>query len=862
MRERGLDPATCEEVEALASSILAASSLQDPADDRVQKLTAVLAYLERRIAGMLEPGAQADAPDRESAATNERLIESDASVPEGPAVQGPSAEDLAVGVPKSMGAGVLPDAAPEPPNSSEVGAEQPVVEPATENHSDEQVPEALAESQGPLAGESPPSTIAELGTSSKTNGQINVEPSIVAPAGGVDPDAPAPELELPHIVIELLHAESVPAPPYHPSAPFSLGEQSDQGETHPQPPETGTVETIGGPTEIEPASPAVDTGELERESTEPVAESGFEPFALEMPRPSLRLPKAEDSTASPPADIGLTSTLESPDQPSDRVELAAPTNVSAVSHTQHEFAVDEPLSSAAVAQPAHADVSAYSQESTTPGPSHPVTSLEDRQPNQAEDSAVPAPETNPQVRSDAPAPGDLPTGFIERIDEAALLSSSSEAMIFDSREEAPAEDTPDWDFGVDYDAPSPPAQHAMSSALSPDDGEAHAVAAGEQTQGSRQLTPDDSGAELVEEEIDGVLEPTEIADPAAVTIPPAANVSEARSVTASWIYSLPAFGQGLGNRPECSGSIPSAAVTISLAPFAKETTSTGAAADEDAPDTQQATLMIPQAEAEETSASTISDLNHGTLIPFVTSLGPSPFEQPQAGAADLTALPVASEAEGGTSIATAAEDPIAPLGVTEALALIDTAMEAPADLPAEPSAAPDVAALAEPSEPPHDDILSGAWELAVLKSPEEAVQSKEAQEARHGAVASETKELDAIAEIERELFVSATGDSDVEIEEELFVSSPLPSASEIPSIPLLAEPSPVPAQTKSIEASIARGMIAQIATTIGAPTQPVGVAPLVMPARPISRSMPRPLPTDPLAALKALTDEERIALFT
>src|SRR3984893_9507971 len=140
------------------------------------------------------------------------------------------------------------------------------------------------------------------------------------------------------------------------------------------------------------------------------------------------------------------------------------------------------------------------------------------------------------------------------------------------------------------------------------------------------------------------------------------------------------------------------------------------------------------------------------------------------------------------------------------------------------------AALAEPSEPPHDDILSGAWELAVLKSPEEAVQSKEAPEARRGAVAAETKELDAIAEIERELFVSATGDSDVEIEEELFVSSPLPSASEIPSIPLLAESSPVPAQTKSMEAAIARGMIGEIATTIGAPTQPDGEAPLVMPA--------------------------------
>ncbi len=50
------------EVESLASTVLAASSLQDPADDRVRKLTAVLAYLERRIAGMLEPSAQAGAP--------------------------------------------------------------------------------------------------------------------------------------------------------------------------------------------------------------------------------------------------------------------------------------------------------------------------------------------------------------------------------------------------------------------------------------------------------------------------------------------------------------------------------------------------------------------------------------------------------------------------------------------------------------------------------------------------------------------------------------------------------------------------------------------------------------------------------
>jgi hypothetical protein len=57
-------------------------------------------------------------------------------------------------------------------------------------------------------------------------------------------------------------------------------------------------------------------------------------------------------------------------------------------------------------------------------------------------------------------------------------------------------------------------------------------------------------------------------------------------------------------------------------------------------------------------------------------------------------------------------------------------------------------------------------------------------------------------------------------------------------------------------------MIAQIATTMGAPTQPDGEAPSVMPARPISRSTPRPLPSDPLAPHKPLTDAERIAFFT
>ena len=54
MRERGLDPRICRQIEVLASAILAASSLRNPDDHRAQKLGEVLNYLERRINGMLD----------------------------------------------------------------------------------------------------------------------------------------------------------------------------------------------------------------------------------------------------------------------------------------------------------------------------------------------------------------------------------------------------------------------------------------------------------------------------------------------------------------------------------------------------------------------------------------------------------------------------------------------------------------------------------------------------------------------------------------------------------------------------------------------------------------------------------------
>jgi len=58
MRERGIDPHTCNEIETLAATILSASSLRDPNDHRAGKLRDVLQYLERRIDGMLEACAR------------------------------------------------------------------------------------------------------------------------------------------------------------------------------------------------------------------------------------------------------------------------------------------------------------------------------------------------------------------------------------------------------------------------------------------------------------------------------------------------------------------------------------------------------------------------------------------------------------------------------------------------------------------------------------------------------------------------------------------------------------------------------------------------------------------------------------
>jgi hypothetical protein len=57
LRERGLELATCDQIEAIARILQSASALHDPSDRRARRLGEALQYLERRIGAMLDAKA-------------------------------------------------------------------------------------------------------------------------------------------------------------------------------------------------------------------------------------------------------------------------------------------------------------------------------------------------------------------------------------------------------------------------------------------------------------------------------------------------------------------------------------------------------------------------------------------------------------------------------------------------------------------------------------------------------------------------------------------------------------------------------------------------------------------------------------
>ncbi len=91
LRERNLDAASCEGIEALASVILSTSSLRDPSDHRTSKLAEAIDLLERRVETLLEARAQIEQPHAgNQQASQSGLSElADATAPASPAVEPP-----------------------------------------------------------------------------------------------------------------------------------------------------------------------------------------------------------------------------------------------------------------------------------------------------------------------------------------------------------------------------------------------------------------------------------------------------------------------------------------------------------------------------------------------------------------------------------------------------------------------------------------------------------------------------------------------------------------------------------------------------------------------------------------------------
>ena len=159
MRERGLDPAMCEQIEALATSILSASSLRDPNSHRAQKLGEVLQSLERRINTMLEDVASAE----ESAQAPSEAIAASEATGEDQLSSTDNGHD---------------------PRAMQAAAAERVPAPS----------DAIMEPRGGPA----PSVVA---TAHEDDTEIEIEPLLVAPAGVPVGDGPASELELAPIAI-------------------------------------------------------------------------------------------------------------------------------------------------------------------------------------------------------------------------------------------------------------------------------------------------------------------------------------------------------------------------------------------------------------------------------------------------------------------------------------------------------------------------------------------------------------------------------------------------------------------------------------------------------------------------------------
>ena len=175
-------------------------------------------------------------------------------------------------------------------------------------------------------------------------------------------------------------------------------------------------------------------------------------------------------------------------------------------------------------------------------------------------------------------------------------------------------------------------------------------------------------------------------------------------------------------------------------------------------------------------------------------------------------------------------------------------------LDASPAPADPVAADAPLPEPPRDETASAEladFLLEPLPLPATAGTATAGETDRETPQEAARESSDVMSEIEEELFAV------LPIEETVPGLSP-----QSPDVaqPAFAQAAAIPPSTAPA-APPAMAEVAQGADGAPQATTPIGTTTAV-PARTAAKPMPRPAPNDPLAALKAMSDEERIALFT
>jgi hypothetical protein len=172
-----------------------------------------------------------------------------------------------------------------------------------------------------------------------------------------------------------------------------------------------------------------------------------------------------------------------------------------------------------------------------------------------------------------------------------------------------------------------------------------------------------------------------------------------------------------------------------------------------------------------------------------------------------------------------------------------------------------------PSDIPQEDILSGAWEEAASKPRMETplpTQQESSSPANMPEILDHSK-IDIWGQ-SPDIVPAKSGQSDpmLVLEQELFATSAINPENEMRSAqaaPVVESQSAIATDnTPAKQPIVPKAMEQMLVAPVPAPNDSAAVHPA--PILPTARPMPRATPDDPLAALRAMTDEERIALFT